>query len=290
MTVLDRRFVYFSSRDTVLVSSNPSSFKMIMDGTMFSLPQDGVYFRIFINSAVLRNDFSDISNTNSVLYKDGVQINLKQGKPKIEDVVTDLATHGIICSYDPDTNYLTFHTNTPYTLDFTNVNSCAEVLGFVENNSYVITDGYQPPNDVYLGEHDVIYIQSSLPTRNFEVVAGDSVYSRVMCFIPNLSQPYEILNHADSVGEQAIVERERKVIQEITFTLTDTNVKGLQLNSPWWCSVCIEYLTDTESDILKALGDLNNKYEQLLSLERRRMIMDDLKEKAAKKKHKGSKK
>lgn len=282
MVLLTRKFMYFDSTTTLSMSSNPSYFKCVMEPTAFAITDPSVYYKFWINSLVLRNDFYDVAQTNCVLVKDGVGIELQQGKPSILDVQEDLAQYGIHFTYSSDTNKITFSTAIPYTLDFTSSNSCAEVLGFIEGQVYTITDGFEAPFDVTLGAHDVIYVKSNNITQNYEIVHGDTQFSSIMVFIPNLSQPYEIINHSDPIGEMAIVERNRKDIQSVDFALVGGDGKGLTLNSPWNCSVCIEYHKDYEVDLLASMEQLNQNMLQLLSLERRKLILESMKDRKEK--------
>lgn len=284
MTILEQKFVFFDSKQTLTMNENPSYFNMVLEPIFFSIDAPNVYYKIWLNSVVLRNDFNNINPLNNIVVKDGTTIALNQGKPDIEDIVADLSNHGIDVSYDEDTNYLTFHTDTPYTLDFTSTNSCADILGFIEGQTYTITDGFVAPKQVSLGVNETLYITSNIVRNNFEISFGDTSISKVMCFIPNLAPKYEILNHYDPVGEQSIIDRNTKGLQNITFQICDTAKKPLTLNSYWTASVCVQYLIDYEPDILRRLETLNDSITRLMELERRKLLIKSLDKKSKPKK------
>ncbi len=133
------------------------------------------------------------------------------------------------------------------------------------------------PRTILLAQHDVINVISNLPTSHYEVIRGDTTHSQILCQIANLAQPYETLNFTDPTGEYAVIDRQRRNLQSLDFSLTNASSTPLTLNSYWYCSVAVETVQDMEVDILAALETLNQTFLQCIALERRKAIMESLK-------------
>lgn len=284
-TILNRKFIFFNSAVSENYIQNPTELKSYLDPSTFEIFDEGVYFRYFINELTFRNDVKNINPSNKEFSKDGVPLTLSEGKPEPQDIVDELASLGITCSYDDSTNYLTFYTDTPYTLDFTSISSCAPVLGFTEGNVYTITNGFIPDNQIDL-DQDVLYIMGNYTNSNYTVINNETQFTNVMGVVSLLAQPYQILNFSDPTGEYAIVERTLKNIQTLVISFGDSNGKPLTLNSNFTCSLCIEYLKDYEIDIISQLIALNKITAELLTHQRRESILRDLEKQKEKKKAK----
>lgn len=272
-TLLKRSIVYFNSNHS-LVQTNPSSFTIYMDPDNLVIMQSAVYYKIWIASASLINDVDDVNNANHNLIINGVTYQLPQGKPTIDEIVTELNGFGCVCSYDKDANYLVF--GAPVTLDFTVTNSCAELLGFVSGQVYSLSAGDYAPKPVYLGQHDVFYITSNLPVYNYELFGGDVTQTNIMAQIPNIANRFEPLAYNDPDGQYAVIERSRKFINVLSFTITDETNTQLSLNSPWFASIIVENYIDYEEQLLQSLSTLNQNVIYLQELERRHQVREEL--------------
>lgn len=283
-TVIDQKYLFFDSYSSFYINTNPSMFKVCLDPSSFAISDPNIYYKYWINQCSMHNDMWDINPSNNSFNYNGTTYGLPQGKPTITEIITYLDSIGIVCSYDTDTNHLVFTTNTPYTLDFTVPNSCAYVLGFIQGQTYTITNESTPPNEVTLGKRDVIDIRSDNTTMSYSVVQGETQETNVMVRFTNLANNYELLCWEDSDGEYSVVERTRKDIQYILFYLTDNMGNSLTVNSEWYCSLCIQYIIDYEPMILQSINTLNETMQQLLQMEKRKMIMEDLMKKKKSKK------
>ena len=280
--VLDKRFIFFSSASaTNGYVRNPTSLKVLIDPTQFQLTDTDVYYRYWISDITMRNDFLAIGYSNREFLYNGTLLYLKEGKPSIYDIITDLGQYGIVCSYDPDTNYLVFHTSTSYTLDFTPTNSAATLLGFDKGNTYTITEGFTPPNQIDIAI-DVVFIQSNMTTDNSNVVNGATQYSNIIGSVSILANPYQILNYNDSVGLNAVIERNRTTIQDLQISFVDIEGFPLTLNSQFFATICIEYVIDYQTNIIKELQLLRDVISQQFIFQKRESMLNHLKKQAPK--------
>lgn len=274
--VLDKRFIFFSSASSSNgYVRNPTSLQVRIDPTQFQLTDPDVYYRYWISDITMRNDFLAIGYSNRQFNYNGTLISLKEGKPSIYDIIADLGQYGIVCSYDTDTNYLVFHTASSYTLDFTPTNSAATLLGFDTGETYTITDGFMPPNQIDIAI-DVVFIQSNMTTDNSNVVNGSTQYTNIIGSVSILANPYQILNYNDSVGLNAVIERNRTMIQDLQISFVDIDGFPLTLNSQFFATICIEYVVDYQLNIIKELQLLNQVITQQFNFQKRESMLKHL--------------
>ena len=280
--VLDKRFIFFSSASaTNGYIRNPTSLKVLLDPTSFQITEENIYYRYWISDITMRNDFLAVGYSNREFLYNGTLILLKEGKPTINDIITDLGQYGIVCSYDTDTNYLVFHTTTSYNLDFSPTNSAATLLGFDKGDVYTITDGFIPPNQIDIGI-DVVFIQSNLTTDNSNVINGVTQYTNIIGSVSVLAQPYQILNYNDSVGLNAVIERNRTTIQNLQISFVDIEGFPLTLNSQFFATICIEYVIDYQLNIIKELQLLREIITQQFNFQKRESMLKHLKKQPVK--------
>ena len=280
--LISQRYIFFNSSSSSSYIQEPTSLSCFIDPTTFQINEPGVYYRYFISSLQFRNDFQNINTQNNqMVYNGSTTIYLPVGKPDIQDIITYLSTVGITVSYNDFTNYITFSTTSPYTLDFTGTFNCATLLGFDSGYIYTITDGFQPPNQINL-TIDTVFINSNYSDMNYAVVNDMTQYTSTLGSVSLLANPYQLLEFVDATGQYSSIERTRTDIQSITLSFTNSSGVPLTLNSNFSCNLCIQYLRDYQPDIIKEIQLLREVVTQQFIFQKRESMLNHLKKQAPK--------
>ena len=282
MSVVDhKRIVFFNSQSSTSYIQEPTSLHCNLDPSIFQIDNRELYYRFYISSLSFRNDFNDVNTRNNVLIYNGTTIYLPTGKPTIYDIIEFLATVGIVATYDDANNYITFHTSSPYTLDFTSPNNCALLLGFVSGSVVSITDGYTPQNQIDL-KLETVFITSNYCNNNYTVVQDETSYTSILGSVSLLANPYQTLEFVDPVGQYSMIEKNRKDIQSINIAFVALDGTPLTLNSNFTCALTIEYIYDPHIDLIKELQMLNTTLSNLFNFQKRESMLNHLKKQAPK--------
>lgn len=272
--------IFFSSAANQ--NSRAPYLRLLIDPLINNYPES-TYMRIFVNSIVLQNDFDTITSNNDAFTYNGTVYNLPHGQPTISDIVKYMNSVGIECEYSSNDDRIEFKSNG--TLSFPSP-SCAVVLGFIDGETYTVLGGDLSPNSVFLDAHDVLYLTSSLVSKNFEIKQGKTEVSSIISSIANIAAPYQTIAYCDTLGEYAIIEKNRRFLNTMTFVLTDTSGSPLSIRAPWYASIVIEYLNDVETSQLSAIEGMTSSIQGLVDIEKRKMILESLDKKKLKVKKK----
>ena len=276
MSVIDhKRIVFFNSQSSTNYIQEPTSLFCNLDPSIFQIENRELYYRFYISSLSFRNDFQDVNTRNNVLIYNGTTVYLPTGKPTIYDIIAFLGTVGIVATYNDANNYITFHTTSSYTLDFTSPNNCASLLGFISGSVVSITDGYTPTNQIDL-KLETVFITSNYCNNNYTVVQEETSYTSILGSVSLLANPYQTLEFVDPVGQYSMIEKNRKDIQSISIAFVALDGTPLTLNSNFTCALTIEYLYDPHIDLLKELTMMNTTLTNLFNFQKREAMLKHL--------------
>ena len=282
MSVIDhKKIVFFNSQSSTSYIQEPTSLHCNLDPSIFQVENKELYYRFYISSLSFRNDFNDVNSRNNVLVYNGTTIYLPVGKPSIQDLIDFLATIGIVATYNDATNYITFHTTSSYTLDFTSPNNCALLLGFVSGSVVTITDGYQPQNQIDL-KLETVFITSNYCNNNYTVVQDETSYTNILGSVSLLANPFQTLEFVDTTGMYSMIEKNRKDINSIQISFVSIDGTPLTLNSNFTCALTIEYMYDPHTDLIKELQLFNQTLSQMFMFQKRESMLKHLKKQPVK--------
>ena len=282
MSVIDhKKIVFFNSQSSTSYIQEPTSLSCNLDPSIFQVENKNLYYRFYISSLSFRNDFSDINTRNNVLIYNGTTLYLPVGKPSIYDLIVYLSSAGIVATYSDATNYLTFHTSSSYTLDFTSINNCASVFGFVSGSVITITDGYSPVNQIDL-KLETVFITSNYCQNNYTVVQDETQYTNILGSVSLLANPFQTLEFVDTTGMYSMIEKNRKDINSIQISFVALDGTPLTLNSNFTCALTIEYMYDPYVDVIKELQLFNQTLTQMFNFQKRESMLKHLKKQPVK--------
>lgn len=75
----------------------------------------------------------------------------------------------------------------------------------------------------------------------------------------------------------AVVERERKSIQNLRISFVDIEGYPLTLNSQFFATICLEYMIDYQPNIIKELQLLREVINQQFNFQKRESMLKHLK-------------
>ena len=282
MSIVDhKRIVFFNSQSSTSYIQEPTSLHCNLDPSIFQVENKELYYRFYISSLSFRNDFNDVNTRNNVLIYNGITLYLPVGKPSIYDLIVYLSSAGIVATYSDATNYLTFHTSSSYTLDFTSINNCASLLGFVSGSVNTITDGYVPINQIDL-KLETVFITSNYCQNNYTVVQDETQYTNILGSVSLLANPFQTLEFVDTTGMYSMIEKNRKDINRIQISFVSLDGTPLTLNSHFTCALTIEYMYDPYTYLIKELHLINQTLTQMFNFQKRESMLKHLKKQPVK--------